>query len=166
VTTKDGNSIYIAIQNPGEWTRLCTEVLGLPQLATDPRFATNPLRVANRAALAEVIAGVIGPTAQGSMTSAQLIEKLEAANIAYARMNSMTDFIAHPQLAARGRWREVATPAGPVAALAPPVMIDGSPPCDARMDAVPALGEHTDAILEELGFTAGTIAGWRRGGTI
>jgi crotonobetainyl-CoA:carnitine CoA-transferase CaiB-like acyl-CoA transferase len=100
------------------------------------------------------------------MTSSQLIANLEAANIAYARMNSMADFIAHPQLAARGRWREVATPAGPVAALAPPVTIDDAPPSDARMGAVPALGEHTDTILGELGFDIETIAGWRRGGTI
>jgi formyl-CoA transferase len=162
VATKDGEAVYVAIQNPGEWTRLCTEVLGLPELGTDPRFATNPLRVANRIALD----GVIGPCVQGSMTSSQLIAKLEAANIAYARMNSMADFIAHPQLASRGRWREVATPAGPVAALAPPVTIDDGLAGDARMGAVPALGEHTDAILGELGFDAGTIAGWRRGGTI
>jgi len=100
------------------------------------------------------------------LTSEQLIGKLEAANIAYARMNSMADFIAHPQLAARGRWQEIATPAGPIAALAPPVMIDDGGPDDTKMGAVPALGEHTDAILEELGFDAETIAGWRRGGTI
>ena len=162
VATNDGEAVYIAIQNPREWTRLCTDVLELPDLATDPRFATNPARVANRAALA----GVIGPRVQGSMTSSQLIGKLEAANIAYARMNSMADFIAHPQLVARGRWREVATPAGPVAALAPPVTIDESLPDDVRMGAVPALGEHSDAILEELGFDAGTIAGWRAGGTV
>jgi formyl-CoA transferase len=92
VATKDGEAVYIAIQNAREWTRLCAEVLGLPDLATDPRFATNPLRVANRTALD----GVIGPCVQGSMTSSQLITKLEAANIAYARMNSMADFIAHP----------------------------------------------------------------------
>jgi formyl-CoA transferase len=162
IATNDGEAVYIAIQNPGEWTRLCAEVLGLPDLATDPRFATNPLRVTNRTALDRVIS----PCVQGSMTSQQLIGKLEAANIAYARMNSMADFIAHPQLAARGRWREVATPAGPVAALAPPVTIDDARPDGARMGAVPALGEHTDAILGELGFDAGTIAGWRRGGTI
>jgi itaconate CoA-transferase len=162
VKTSDGEAVYIAIQNPREWTRLCTEVLDLPELATDPRFATNPLRVANRAALQ----GVIGPCIQGSMTSQQLIEKLEAAQIAYARMNSMADFIAHPQLAARGRWREVATPAGPVAALAPPVTIDDGGPDEMKMGAVPALGEHTDAILDELGFGAEVIAGWRRGGTI
>ena len=162
IATNDGEAVYIAIQNSREWTRLCAEVLGMPDLATDPRFATNPLRVTNRTALDRVI----GPCVQGSMTSQQLIGKLEAANIAYARMNSMADFIAHPQLAARARWREVATPAGPVAALAPPVTIDDARPDEARMDAVPALGEHTDAILGELGFDAGTIAGWRRGGTI
>ena len=162
VATKDGQAVYVAIQNPREWTRLCTEVLGLPELATDARFATNPLRVANRIALD----GVIGPRVQGSMTSPQLIAKLEAANIAYARMNSMADFIAHPQLAARGRWREVATPSGPVSALAPPVTIDDASPGDARMDAVPALGEHTDKVLTEVGFSRDAIDMWRAGGTI
>ena len=166
VTTRDGEAVYIAIQNPREWTRLCSDVLGLPNLATDPRFATNPQRVANRRALEEIISGVIGPSVAGSMTSHQLIERLEAANIAYARMNSMADFIAHPQLSERGRWRNVATPAGPVAALVPPVTIDDAPAGGVRMGPVPALGEHTDAILEELGFGAGAIAGWRREGTI
>ena len=159
VKTKDGESIYIAIQNSREWTRLCVDVLGLPELATDPRFATNPQRVANRAELDRVI----DPIVSGSMTHRQLIDRLDAAQIAWARMSSMPDFIAHPQLEARHRWREVRTPVGPIEVLAPPVTIDDA---ESRMGPVPALGEHTDAILGELGYDREAIARWRTEGTI
>ena len=158
VATREGAPVFLAIQNGREWTRLCADVLREPDLATDARFATNPLRVANREALDEAIAAVAG-----ALTSTELIARLDAAQIAYAHMNAMADFIAHPQLAARGRWREVETPAGPIRALAPPVTIDAEPP---RMDAVPALGQDTDTILRELGFGADAIAAWRAGGTI
>jgi len=158
VATKNGESVYLAIQNPREWTRLCTDVLKRPELATDERFATNPQRVRHREALAAEIADVAS-----GLTSAELVARLDAAQIAYARMNSMPDFIAHPQLSARKRWRDVATPAGPIRALMPPVSIAGS---DARMGAVPALGQHTDAILRELGYDEGRIAAWRAEGTI
>jgi itaconate CoA-transferase len=158
VTTKDGDSVYLAIQNPREWTRLCANVLKQPSLATDERFATNPQRVKHREALDAAIAPIAG-----SLTTFELIERLDAAQIAHARMSSMADFIAHPQLSARNRWREVATPAGPIRALVPPVSIDGR---NAEMGAVPALGEHTDAILRELGYDAGRIAAWRTEGLI
>ena len=128
VRTRDGAEIFIAIQNPDEWRRLCEDVLGRPELVADARFSTNPLRIRNRAALDEAI----GPLIEGSLASGELVDRLDKARIAYARMNSMTDFLAHPQLAARDRWRTVDTPAGPIRALAPPVTIDGAPP---RMDA-------------------------------
>ena len=159
VTCKDNETVYIAIQNAREWTRLCAEVLQRPELATDPRFATNPLRVKNRAALDEVIRTIVG----GSLTSQALIERLDVAQIAYARMNTMAGFLAHPQLESRGRWRDVETPEGTIRALAPPVLIDNESP---RMDAVPALGADTDAILTELGFSRDAIARWRQEGTI
>jgi itaconate CoA-transferase len=158
VRTKDGESVYLAIQNSREWTRLCADVLKQPGLAADERFATNPLRVKHRDALDAAIASVVG-----GLSTFELIERLDAAQIAHARMSSMENFIAHPQLSARHRWREVGTPAGPVRALAPPIGIAGH---DARMDAVPALGQHTDAILHELGFSAAAIAAWRAEGTI
>ena len=158
VTTTDGESVYLAIQNPREWTRLCVDVLKQPELATDERFATNPLRVTHRAALGAVIGQIAS-----RLTSKELIARLDAAQIAHARMNTLPDFLAHPQLSARNRWREVATPAGPIRALAPPVSIDEDDP---RMDAVPALGEHTDAILRELGYDASRISAWRAEGTI
>ena len=158
VATKDDEAVYIAIQNPREWTRLCTDVLRWSELATDERFATNPLRVKHRDELAAAIAEV----ADG-LTAAELIARLDAAEIAWARMNSMHNFLAHPQLAARGRWRDVPTPNGPIRALAPPVRFDDGEP---RMGAVPALGEHTATILKELGFSVEAIAAWRAEGTI
>lgn len=158
VPTADGQTVYLAVQNAAEWKRLCAEVLGEPALVADARFATNPLRVTNRAALD----AVIHPITQ-HLSATALIARLEAAQIAYARMNSVEEFVAHPQLTSRARWREVPSPAGPVRALAPPVRIEGAQP---RMEAIPALGQHTDAILDELGFSAEAIAAWRQEGTI
>jgi itaconate CoA-transferase len=158
VATADGQTVYIAIQNAREWARFCAEVLGRPQLVTDERFATNPLRVTNRAALGEIIARVAG-----AVTTDEFTRRLDQAQIAWARMNTMQDFVTHPQLSARDRWQTVATPAGPVRALSPPVAIDNEP---ATMGAVPALGAHTDAVLGELGFSDQAIAAWRAEGTI
>ena len=158
VTTRDDEAVYLAIQNASEWTRLCTDVLRQPDLAADARFNTNPLRVANRDALDRAIAAVAG-----GLTTGELVARLDAAGIAYARMNSMAAFVAHPQLSARGRWRDIDSPGGPIRVLVPPVAMDDEQP---RMGAVPALGEHTDAILQELGFGAGAIAAWRAEGTI
>jgi len=158
VITADGDSVYIAIQNAREWTRLCADVFRQPELATDELFTTNPLRVANRETLGEMIAALTG-----TMTTTELTRRLDAAQIAWARMNTMQDFVAHPQLAARERWREVMTPAGPVRALTPPVAIDNE---SAVMGPVPALGAHTDSVLRELGFSDPAIAAWRAEGAI
>jgi len=158
VTTRDNETVYLAIQNAREWTRLCADVLQRPDLATDPRFATNPLRVTNRDALDAAIA-----TVASELTAVELIARLDAAHIAHARMNTMADFVAHPQLSARNRWRDIETPAGPVKALMPPVIVDNEAP---RLGAVPALGAHTESILHELGFGAEAIAAWRAEGTI
>ena len=158
VTTRDDHAIYLAVQNASEWKRLCEAVLQQPELADDERFRTNPLRVANRAALDTAIAAVTR-----ELSSSELVARLDAAGIAHATMSTMAEFVAHPQLTARGRWRDIDTPAGPIRALLPPVSIDESDPV---MGAVPALGEHTDAILAELGFSAKAIAAWREEGTI
>ena len=158
VVTKDGEAVYIAIQNPREWTRLCSEVLRWPELAIDDRFTSNPLRVEHREALDAAIAEVTD-----GLTAPELIARLDAAKIAYAKMNSMGDFLGHPQLSARNRWREVETPAGTIRALAPPVQFDDT---EASMGPVPALGQHTETILLELGFSADVISTWRAEGTI
>jgi itaconate CoA-transferase len=154
----DGKTVMLGLQNEREWRVFCEQVLALPQLADDERFVSNSRRTSARDALRAIIDEVFA-----KLTSEQLIARLDAAGIANARMNDMHDVWGHPQLKARGRWHEVATPAGPVPALAPPGLPDQFPP---RMDAVPALGEHTDAILAELGYDAATIAGLRAANAI
>jgi len=140
----------LGLQNEREWAAFCNQVLGLPQLATDPRFLSNSQRTASREALRSIIVDVFA-----NMTAAQVIERLDSAQIANARMNEMRDVWNHPQLKARGRWVEIDTPSGKVPALLPPGLPDTFAP---RMDAVPAVGEHTDAILGELGYDQETIA--------
>ena len=146
----DGKVIMLGLQNEREWTVFCGKVLLQPDLAVDARFNTNALRSASRKELYALIVGVFA-----GLTGEQVVQRLEDAQIANARMNDMHDLWQHAQLKARNRWTEVATPAGPVPALLPPGMPSGYAP---RMDPVPALGEHTDAILGELGFDAGRIA--------
>jgi itaconate CoA-transferase len=147
-------SIYLSVQNAREWTRFCVEVLRRPDLVDDPRFQSNTLRVEHRPALHDAI-----ETAFRTLSIAELSERLESAQIAHARMNSVDQFLDHPQLAARNCWREIGSPAGQLRALLPPVRIDGFTPV---MGAVPALGEHTQAILEELGTDPETISRLRR----
>jgi itaconate CoA-transferase len=115
----------------------------------DERFSSSPSRAKNRSALHKVI-----HQAFSKLTAEQVIAKLEKAGIANAKLNSMQEFWDHPQLAARGRWREVGTPGGTIQAMKPPFNLDQFEP---RMDAVPALGAHSRAILSELGFTAAEI---------
>lgn len=147
--TGDGGSVMLGLQNEREWLSFCDTVLCRPELATDPRFAGNAARNAARAELRAIIDAVFA-----TLTAPQLVERLEAAQIANARVNTMQDVWAHPQLQARGRWREVGSPAGPLPALLPPGSWDDGDP---RMDPVPALGEHSDAILAELGFDAAAL---------
>jgi crotonobetainyl-CoA:carnitine CoA-transferase CaiB-like acyl-CoA transferase len=145
----DGATVMLGLQNEREWVSFCDKVLQQPELATDPRFTANVKRVAERTALRRIIVDAFQP-----LTGAQVVERLEFAQIANAQVNTMKDVWAHPQLQARGRWTEVATAAGPVPAMLPPGSWDTGP----RMDPVPALGEHTDAILAELGYSASEIA--------
>lgn len=141
--TGDDAQVFLAVQNDREWTKLCKTVLGDAELAADARFATNPDRVANEAELTSAI-----ETAFAQLTAEQAVERLEEAQIANARMRTVQEFAEHPQLAARGRWHEVDSPAGPLRTLQPPVTVAGREP---RMDAIPDLGEHTEAILTEIG---------------
>ena len=151
-TGADGGSVMLGLQNEREWVNFCDKVLLQPALANDPRFTGNVKRVAERAALREIIVATFAP-----LTAPQLVERLEAAQIANARVNTMQELWEHPQLKARNRWREVGSPAGPLPAMLPPGSWDEGP----RMDPVPALGEHTDAILAELGFGAADIRALR-----
>ncbi|MCS7101450.1 MAG: CoA transferase [Burkholderiaceae bacterium] len=154
----DGQVVMLGLQNEREWEVFCTRVLEQPQLATDPRFASNAARSEARAALREIIVAAFAP-----LTAAQVVARLDAAGIANARVNSMHDLWRHAQLAARGRWVQVETPAGPIPALLPPGVSD---PDFVRMDPVPALGEHTEAVLAELGFSRAEIERLRADGAI
>ncbi len=154
----DGEVVYLAIQNEREWSRFCATVLERAELAVDPRFQNSSRRVQNRVALEQIINEIFQ-----QLTRADVITRLESAQTAYARLNSVQEFVEHPQLAARQRWREIESPAGPLRALIPPATIEG---VESRMGAVPALGQHTQAILEELGFDAATVAAWKSAGVI
>jgi crotonobetainyl-CoA:carnitine CoA-transferase CaiB-like acyl-CoA transferase len=144
----DGGQVFIGIQNEREWAVLCAQILGRPELATDPRFATNIDRLAHDAELREIITEALAALPPGEVTA-----RLDAAGIANARLRTPADLAEHPQLAARDRWREVATPGGPVRALLPPVTVPGR---EAAMGPVPSCGQHTAAILAELGLTSTT----------
>ena len=141
--TADGH-VFLGIQNEREWAVLCRDILGRPELSDDPRFAANPDRVAHDRELTAIIEATLG-----ELTSAAVEATLDAAGIANARLRTPAEFAAHPQLAARQRWRDVGTPAGPVRTLLPPVTVPGREPA---MGDVPALGQDTAAILAELGF--------------
>jgi len=143
----DGHTILIAIQNEPEWSRFCATVLQRPDLAQDPRFASSTLRVAHRSEVNAVIT-----EAFAALPSPELEERLTAARIAFAGVNTVSEFLEHPVLEARDRWRSVHTENGPIRALLPPLDLGVEP----RMDPVPALGEHTAAILAELGHTVET----------
>lgn len=139
----DGRSVMLGLQNEREWRLFCDKVLERPGLAEDSRFASNAARNASRDALRQEISDVFS-----TLTAEQLIARLDVAGIANARMNDMAGVWQHAQLEARARWREVGSPAGPIPALLPPGRTSDWEP---RMDAVPALGQHTRAILAELG---------------
>src|SRR6185436_3942311 len=155
--TCDG-AIIIAVHNKVEWTEFCSRVLQQPALAEDPRFQTNVLRVQHREALTEAIEAALM-----HLPSAEVLRRLETASIANARVNSIGEYLQHPQLAARDCWREIESPSGPIRALVPPVRLQDVEPA---MGAVPALGQHSRAILEQLQFDRDTIARWARDGVI
>jgi itaconate CoA-transferase len=144
----DGRVVMMAVQNEREWARFCERFLLRPELADDPAYAGNAGRNARRESLGAIIAARFR-----ELTGAEAVALLAAVPVAHGHVNTMADVWAHPQLAARGRWHEVGTQAGPIPALAPPGSVDPSP----RMDPVPALGEHTRPILAGLGFTGDDI---------
>ena len=155
---KDGVAVYLAIQNEREWQRFCAGVLADPGLAADPRFATNANRVLHRPALDTAIAGVFG-----ALSGDEIDSRLDAHAIGYARMNTVAEFAQHPQLRLRDRWQKVASPVGTLRALRPPIISDT---LETGAGAIPALGEHTNAILGELGFSEAAIAAWRDAGAV
>ncbi|MGV0906241.1 CaiB/BaiF CoA transferase family protein [Mycobacterium novum] len=156
--TGDGHTVVLGTTNDREWQRLARELLGRDDLADDPRFTGNADRVANRATLDEAIGQWCA-----RHDLAKIQDAADAAGIGNARYNTAGDVLAHPQLAERDRWRSIDTPAGPIPSLLPPPVIAGFEP---PMGSVPALGEHTEVVLGELGFTDTEIAELRGQGAI
>ena len=151
--TSDGQVIF-GIQSNREWEAFAAGVLLRPELAADGRFQSNQLRVQHREAMDAEIHRTLG-----TLSTTEVVSRLDAAQIANARLNSVQQFIDHPQLAGRQAWRQVDSPSGPIPALLPPVRLAGVEPV---MDPIPALGQHSAAILVELGFDPDTIARWQR----
>ncbi|MFD7956131.1 CaiB/BaiF CoA transferase family protein [Streptomyces ardesiacus] len=150
-TCADGKDVLLSVQNEREWAALCERFLDAPGLADDPRFATGAARVAHREELNAIVAERFAES-----DSAEVMKVLDETGIANAGVNDIEDFLAHPVLAGRERWRDVRIPSGAmVPALLPPADLTGSTP---RMDAVPAAGEHTERILTELGYSRDDIA--------
>ncbi|MEU0336103.1 CaiB/BaiF CoA-transferase family protein [Streptomyces sp. NPDC006193] len=155
--TADGGRVLLSVQNDREWQRLAGQVMGRPDLAADPAFATNAARVAHRERTDALVAGALE-----ALGSDEALARLEAAGIACARLRDVRGLAEHPQLAARDRWRRVGSPAGPLKALLPPLTLPGGE--EARMGDVPALGQHTGALLRAVGMTDDEIAALRRDG--
>jgi crotonobetainyl-CoA:carnitine CoA-transferase CaiB-like acyl-CoA transferase len=155
--TAGGGRVLLSVQNDREWRRLAEQVLERPELGTDPAYATNAARVAHREATDALVGKALAP-----LGADEAVARLESAGIACARLRDLWDVADHPQLAARERWREVGTPVGPLKALLPPITLPGGN--EARMGNVPALGEHTEALLRAVGMTDDEIAALRRDG--
>ena len=147
----DGETVFLGIQNEREWERFCEDVLERPGLAEDALFSNNSDRLTNRDALDREIEKTFG-----HLTADEVIEELEKAGIANARLRSVREFLDHTQLRARDRWREVGSPAGPIHTLLPPGL-----PADAEpiMAPIPEVGEHNASILSELGYDEGALVG-------
>ena len=147
--TSDGRTVVLGTTNDDEWQRLTRQLLGRADLATDPRYSRNDDRVRRRAELDEILA---------SWTSVRTLAEIQAAadtaRIGNAVYRTPIEVLSHPHLAARDRWHEVATPAGPVLGLRPPMLFDGE---GLSTGPVPALGEHTEAVLAELGIDPATV---------
>lgn len=154
----DGGTVMLGLQNEREWKVFCEVVLRDAALATDPRFDSNARRNEHREVLKALIL-----TAFGALSSAEVLARLDEAQIANARMNDMAGLWAHPQLQARERWREVGSPAGPIPALLPPGRHSSF---DYRLEAVPAVGQHTEAILRSLGRSEADMSALRERGAI
>ncbi|BCB72615.1 CoA transferase [Vreelandella aquamarina] len=154
----DGQSVMLGLQNEREWKAFCDLVLECPELAKDPRFAGNANRVGNREALRTLICETFS-----TLSSEQVIERLEKANIANAHVNDMQDVWGHRQLKARQRWVKVDSPVGSIPALLPPGRSNAYTP---KMSGVPGLGQHSESLLAELGFNAERISVFKTSGVI
>jgi len=156
--TADGGSVFLSVQNEREFERFCDAVLSNPALKKDPRFSNGPARARNRDAMHADIEKVFL-----NKSTSEMLERLETAEIANAKLNSMQEFWDHPQLKTRKRWAKVGSPAGELDALKPPFNLSGFEP---RMDPLPALGQHTGAILAEIGYSEDEIRSLKERGVV
>jgi itaconate CoA-transferase len=154
----DGKVVMLGLQNEREWAVFCDKVLEQPELKADPRFSSSSRRSTARNELYQIIVEALS-----HLSAEQIVDRLDEAQIGNARMNDMREVWEHAQLSARDRWRDVDTPVGKIKAMLPPGMPESFQP---RMDAIPGIGEHTDAILTQLGYDKTAIAGLRAGGVI
>ncbi|MNP07305.1 Crotonobetainyl-CoA:carnitine CoA-transferase [compost metagenome] len=150
----DGGAVMLGLQNEREWATFCDHVLLMPSLKLDERFSANVKRSANRKVLRQIIVDTFA-----DLKAAEIVERLDCAHIASANVNDMAGLWNHPQLKARKRWVQIESPAGLLPAMLPPGINSAFAP---RMDPVPALGEHSEAILEELGYTVESIEQMKR----
>jgi crotonobetainyl-CoA:carnitine CoA-transferase CaiB-like acyl-CoA transferase len=155
--TRDGRVIF-GVQTEREWTAFCARVLQRPELATDPRFRDNNARREHRLELTALVEEIFS-----AMTSMEVVTALDDAGIANGRLNEPSDVWEHVQFSARDRWREIGTPGGPVRALLPPFSFTD---VESVMGEVPALGQHTDAVLRELGYECSEINALHRAGAV
>jgi itaconate CoA-transferase len=154
----DGRHVMFGIQNEREWASFCSRVLERPALATDARYDNNTKRTAARAEVISLIEAVFA-----QLTAEQVVARLDAAGIANARLNSPEEVWNHPQLQARGRWREVMSEVGPLPAVLPPASFEG---VEARMDPIPRVGEHTEGILADIGYEVRDIRDLKAAGAV
>jgi formyl-CoA transferase len=155
-TCQDG-AVLLAVQTEAQWQAFC-KVCGHPEWETDARYLTPPLRREHRVDLEAAI-----DEALGALPRAEVVRRLEAADIPFGSLNSVAEFVDHPQLIARDRWRQINTPAGPIESLLPPFDLEGA---DAQMGDIPEVGQHTDEVLTEVGYSADEIRELQAAGTI
>jgi len=154
----DGKVVMLGLQNEREWAAFCDKVLEQPELKTDARFSSNSKRSQARTELYAIIVELFS-----KLDAARIVERLDRAQIGNARMNDMHEVWGHAQLHARRRQVEVDTPVGPIKAMLPPGVPESFEP---RMDPIPAIGQHTDAILAELGYDEAAVARLRTAGVV
>jgi itaconate CoA-transferase len=145
----------LAVQTEGQWASFCQIVCEHPEWEHDPRFATASDRRINRDVLETAIEASFAPH-----TREEITRRIESADIPFGDVNDISQFLDHPQLTARDRWRDIDSPAGPLRAILPPMNLEG---VELRMDAIPEVGQHTDEVLREIGYDEAAIAELRAG---